>query len=212
MRLYGFSHSSSTWRVRIGLALKGIEVETVTVDVSPAAREQDAEGYERVNPARQVPALEWTEDGHTRTLSQSMAILQYLEQIHPTPPLWPEDAYARARATQLAELVNAGIQPLQNNRVLGRLEERGVNPDAWAKLHIERGLAALELMARDGTGRFLAGDAPMVPDLYAVPQLHNARKYGIDVTRFSTLARCEAACLELPAFSSTRPETTARHG
>jgi len=206
MRLYGFSRSSSTWRVRIGLALKGIEVETVTVDVRPVAREQDAVGYERVNPARQVPALEWEEDGETRTLSQSMAILQYLEQTHPRPPLWPSDAYARARATQLAELVNAGIQPLQNNRVLGRLEERGVDPSAWAKLHIERGLAALELMARDGAGDFLLGDAPMVPDLYAVPQLHNARKYGIDVAHFSTLARCAAACLALPAFSNTHPD------
>jgi maleylpyruvate isomerase len=193
--------------VRAALAIKGMQVEAVSVDVRRGVDEQHTKGFEMLNPARQVPVLEWEESGQRRFLGQSMAILHYLEAIRPTPALWPKDPYEHARATQLAELVNAGIQPLQNNAVLGRLEAHGVDANAWARAHIERGLAALETMAaRGGAGRFLVGDAPTVADLFSVPQLYNARGFGVEVEEYETLAACEHECLSLPAFSSTHPD------
>jgi maleylpyruvate isomerase len=209
MRLHGFSHSSSTWRVRIALAFKSIPHEEVLVDVRRGVGEQHRPGFEKLNAMRQIPVLEW-EESSRRTLSQSMAILQYLEQIRPEPPLWPAPPFERARATMLAEMVNAGIQPLQNNGALAELEELGVDADAWARSRIQRGLAALEVEAFDMAGSFLLGDDLSVADVFCVPQLYNARRYGLEVEEFPTLTRCERECLALPAFAETHPDAPPR--
>jgi len=205
LRLHGFSHSSSTWRVRIALELKGVAYEQVIVDVRREEGQQHDPAFERLNPARQIPVLEWDEGGSHRTLGQSMAILRYLEAIEPAPALWPQDAYLGAHATQLAELVNSGIQPLQNNRVLGRLAALGVEEHAWAREVIARGLAALEASATLAAD-FLVGNGPTVADLYAVPQLYNARRFGVDLDPFPTLLRSEASCLQLLPFTRTHPD------
>jgi maleylpyruvate isomerase len=192
--------------VRIGLGLKGIEAESIAIDVRRGSDAQDDAAFGSLNPTRQIPVLVWEEAGRQRTLSQSMAILRYLESVKPEPALWPGDPYLAALATQLAELVNSGIQPLQNNRVLGRLEVGGVDSRQWAKWAIQRGLAALEASAAAQAGDFLIGDQPTVADLYAVPQLYNARRFDVDVKAFPTLLRTEASCLQLDAFRSTHPD------
>jgi maleylpyruvate isomerase len=192
--------------VRIALALKGIGVDPVEVNVRRGSDAQDDPVFGELNPTRQIPVLVWEEGGQRRPLGQSMAILRYLEAVRPEPALWPGDPYLAALATQLAELVNSGIQPLQNNRVLGRLEDGGVDSREWAQWAIGRGLAALEATAAPHAGEFLIGDQPGVADLYAVPQLYNARRFDVDVERFPTLLRAEAHCMKLDAFRRTHPD------
>jgi len=146
--------------------------------------------------------------GARRVIAQSMAILGYLEDRFPTPPLLPAEPWLRARARQLAEMVNAGIQPFQNLSLLKRLGERGVaDPQADIARHFNtRGLGALEALAGETAGRFLIGDAPTIADVYLVPQLYGGRRFGVDVAAFPTLLRVETACAALPAFAAARPE------
>jgi maleylpyruvate isomerase len=199
MTLFTYWRSSASWRVRIALALKGIEVEQVAVHLRD--NEQLGEDHTVRNPMRQVPVLQWEEDGQTRRLSQSLAILHYLEATHPTPSLLPDGAYGAARAWQLAEVVNAGIQPLQNLAVTRHLGEQG---KAFAIHWIRTGLDALEAMA--GTTAFLAGDGPSVADCCLVPQLYNARRFRLDASRWPTLTAIDARCAELAAFQAAHPD------
>ena len=203
MKLYSFWRSSASWRARIALAYKGVDYEYVAVNLYRGDGEQRGEAYRAVNPMAQVPTLE-LDDG--RRISQSLAIVEYLEETVPTPPLLPADPYLRAKARQLAELVNAGTQPLQNSGVLRALEERGVDRKAWAAQFIGRGLDALETSAQRTAGRFLVGDEPTVADVCLVPQLQNARNFGLDTARWPLLGRVEEACAGLEAFDAARPE------
>lgn len=198
MKLYGYWRSSSAWRVRIALAWKGIPHEYQAVHLR--AGEQQAPSYLSLSPLGEVPTLEWTEAGVARRLSQSFAIIDYLERVHPTPPLFPADPFLAARARQLAEMVNAGIQPLQNLAVLNRVRELKGDAQAWAGHFISRGLAAMEALAPETAGAFLVGDAPTVADAYLVPQLYNARRFALDLTPYPTLLRAEASCEQVPAF------------
>jgi maleylpyruvate isomerase len=205
LRLYSYWRSSSAWRVRIGLALKGIAWEYAAVDLR--AREQDSEAHRDRNPMAQVPVLELVEDGRTLRLVQSMAILEWLDERFPDPPLLPPDPDGRARVRALAEHVNSGIQPLQNAIVLRMLKEKMPGyEDEWARFFIGRGLQALERAVRDGAGRFAHGDAPGLADCYLVPQLYNARRYRVDVAPFPTLLRLEEACAALEPFQAAHPD------
>lgn len=206
LRLYTFWRSSSSWRVRIGLALKGLGHELRPVNL--AAGEQFEEAHRSRSPLFHVPVLEVEEDGRTLRLVQSMAILEWLDERFPDPPLLPADVDGRARVRALAEHVNSGIQPLQNAIVLKMLREKIVGWDReWARLHIARGLEGLERAVNDGrAGRFCHGDAPGLADCYLVPQLYNARRYGVDVAPFSTLRRIEEACNTLAPFQSAHPD------
>lgn len=197
MKLYSYWRSSASWRVRIALATKALAYEYVPVHLVKEGGEQHSESYRALNPMAQVPTLE-LDDG--RRLSQSLAIIEYLETMVPTPPLLPADPYLRARARQLAEVINAGIQPLQNLGVLRELETRGVDPKAWSQLYIGRGLDALEAAAATTAGRFLVGETPTIADVCLIPQLYNARRFGLEVTRWPLLARVEEACAQLPPF------------
>jgi maleylpyruvate isomerase len=205
MKLYGYWRSSSTWRVRIGLELKGIAYESVPVHLLKG--EQRSADYRDRNPMQQVPLLEFEVDGTTRRISQSLAILEYLEESHPQPPLLPGDAWTRARVRELAELINSGIQPLQNSGVLefiGSVAPQ-VERAVWAGHFITRGLTALEGLASERAGRFLVGDQLTLADVCLVPQLFMARRFGVDVEPFTTLRRVEDACRGLPAFERTHP-------
>ncbi|HVV50086.1 MAG TPA: maleylacetoacetate isomerase [Polyangia bacterium] len=209
MIFYDYWRSSSAWRVRIALALKQAPVERRAVNLSPAGGgEQHTPAFHALNAFEEVPVLVLDDAGGARrTLAQSMAILEYLEARFPSPPLFPADPWLRARARQLAEMVNAGIQPFQNLSLQKRLADHGVaDPAAIARHFNARGLAALEGLAGETAGRFLVGDAPTVADVYLVPQLHGGRRFGVDVARFPTLLRIEAACAALPAFAGARPE------
>ncbi len=206
LRLYSFWRSSSAWRVRIGLGLKGLGHELVPVDL--LAQEQFGEAHRARNPMSQVPVLEVVEDGRTLRIPQSMAILEWLDERFPDPPLLPADLDGRARVRALAEHVNSGIQPLQNAIVLRTLREKVPGWDKeWAQRFIARGLDALERAVSDGgTGRFCHGDAPGLADCYLVPQLYNARRFGLDVEPWPTLRRVEEACAALAPFQSAHPD------
>jgi maleylpyruvate isomerase len=197
MKLYNFWRSSASWRVRIGLAWKGLSYEYVPIHLVRDGGEQHGEAYRAVNPMEQVPTLE-LDDG--RRLSQSLAILEYLEETVPEPPLLPREPYLRAKARQLAEIVNAGIQPLQNTDTQAQLKSRGVDEKEWVRYFQARGLGALEASARATAGRFLVGDAPSLPDLCLVPQLYHARRFHIDVAQWPLLVRVEEACMALEPF------------
>ncbi|HSD19318.1 MAG TPA: maleylacetoacetate isomerase [Anaeromyxobacter sp.] len=206
MRLYSYWRSSSAWRVRIGLALKDLPYEYVAVNL--LAREQFDPEYQARNPMGQVPVLEVSEHGYRVRLAQSMAILEWLEERHPQAPLLPRDLDGRARVRTLGEHVNSGIQPLQNAIVLRTLREKlpGYEKE-WAALWIRRGLDALERALQDDeTGRFCHGDAPGLADCYLVPQLYNARRFGLDLTPYPTLRRIEEACAALPPFQAAHPD------
>ncbi len=206
LRLYTYWRSSSAWRVRIGLALKGLGHELVPVDL--LAQEQFGDAHRARNPMAQVPVLEVVEGGRTFRLPQSMAILEWLDERFPDPPLLPPDLDGRARVRALAEHVNSGIQPMQNALVLRMLREKVPGWDReWARSFIARGLDALERAVGDGgAGRFCHGDAPGLADCYLVPQLYNARRFGVDVGPYPTLRRIEDACAALAPFQAAHPD------
>ena len=201
MKLYAFWRSTASWRVRIALAYKGVPFDVLPVFLTGG--EQYDKPYGALNPMAQVPLLV-LEDG--RAISQSLAILEYLEETVPEPALLPRDPWLRARSRQLAEIVNSGIQPLQNLTPLARLRSLGVDDNAWAAHFIERGLNALAIVAEATAGEFLVGDAVTFADVCLVPQLTNARRHGVDPARWPLLARVEETCNQLPAFQSARPE------
>ncbi len=206
LRRYTYWRSSSAWRVRFGLALKGLGHELVPVNLG--SQEQFGEAHLARNPTGQVPVLEVLEGGRTLRLEQSMAILEWLEERFPDPPLLPADLDGRARVRALAEHVNSGIQPLQNALVLRLLREKVPGWDKeWARSFIARGLDALERAVSDGgAGRFCHGDAPGLADCYLVPQLYNARRFGVDVEPYPTLRRIEEACAALAPFQAAHPD------
>jgi maleylpyruvate isomerase len=203
MILYDYWRSSSAWRVRIALHVKGIPFERRVVNLIKDGGEQHAATFHAMNPSRQVPVL-ITDDG--RPIAQSMAIIGYLEERHPAPALLPADAWLRARARQLAEMVNSGTQPLQNLTVLDHVQAGGMDRNEWARHFIARGLAALEAAAHETAGRFLVGDAVSLADAYLIPQLYNARRFNVDLAPLPTLVRIESACAALPAFAAAHPD------
>ncbi len=206
MRLYDYFRSSAAYRVRIALNIKGLEPERAFIQLRRNAQRDAA--FLALNPSGLVPALV-TDDG--TVLAQSLAIIEYLEETHPQPPLLPTGALARARVRALALEVACDIHPLNNLRVLIYLKNTlGVEDeqkDAWYKYWIDIGLEALErrLSSDAATGRFCHGDMPTLADVCLVPQLANARRFRIDLQPFPTLTRIEAACVALPAFARAEP-------
>jgi len=211
MRLYTYWRSSSAYRVRIARNLKGLDWEPAAVHLVRDGGEQNAPAYREVNPHGLVPVLE---DGSLR-IRESLAILEYLEETRPEPPLLPADAAGRARVRSLALAIAFGILPVNNPRVLKYLETPlGLEPerrDAWYRHWITEGFAALEtrLAADPETGRFCHRDAPGLADCCLVPQVYNARRYGCDLDAFPTIVRIDAACAGLEAFRSAAPERQA---
>ncbi len=208
MKLYGYWRSSCSYRVRIALAHKGLSVEHAAVHLVKDGGQQHAADFTQKNPMGQVPVLEIEGDGGPIRLGQSVAILEYLEEAHPEPALLPSDAVLRARARQLTEIVNAGIQPLQNLRVMQLLErQHGVDAKAWARGHILSGLLAFQAVAESVAGRYCVGDAVSFADCALVPQLYNARRFGIDVeAELPLLHRVDTACAALEAFQAAHPD------
>ncbi len=203
--LHHYWRSSSSWRVRWALAIKGVAYEPVAVDLLKSA--QTDPGYVASSPMGYVPCL--VVDG--RPLTESVAILEWLEEEHPEPALYPRDRWARARVRQLVELVNAGTQPLQNLRVNRKVSSNADAQRAWARHWIEQGLAAIErelaLVAGEGlAGRHMVSDAITAADLYLVPQLYNARRFDVDLAPFPRVLAAEAAALDTPACHASHPD------
>ncbi len=203
--LYSYWRSSSSWRVRIALHLKGVAFAYEAVDLR--AGTQFSPEHQRRNRMSQVPVLAVEEDGRIRHLAQSMAIVEWLDERFPAPPLLPADAYGRARVRALAEHVNAGIQPFQNASTLRWLRERGPGLDeAWLREWLSRGMAGLEAAVAEGAGRYCHGDAITLADVFVVPQLYGARRFGIDLSACPTLLRIEEACRTIDAFRRAEPD------
>lgn len=207
-KLYSYYRSTSAWRVRIVLEYKGIHYIYAPVNLAPEVTEQDSEGYGSVNPFRQVPTLEWHDGERLVRLAQSVAIAEYLEERHPTPALLPEGALARARVRRAVEIVNSGIQPHQNSRTVATLRGLTGEPQIaeWCRGAIARGLGALEVGAREHGGRFSVGDALSLADVFLVPQLYNARRFGVDPAPFPKLFEIEARAAVHPAFVRAHPD------
>jgi maleylacetoacetate isomerase/maleylpyruvate isomerase len=207
IRLYSYFRSSASFRVRIALNLKGLDYEYVPVHLTRGGGAQFAPEFRKLSPAALVPALE--EDGHSFT--QSLAIIEYLEETHPQPPLLPADAAGRARVRALALSIACEIHPLNNLRVLNYLTKTlGVSEDArnaWYRHWVETGLAAVEAMlATDArTGRFCHGDAPGLADCCLVPQIFNARRFDCRLDHVPTVMRVVDECMKLPAFERAAP-------
>ena len=207
MILYGYPMSSASYRVRIALALKGIEVTTVTKQLRRG--EQRAKDFLEINPQGFVPVLS-LDDG--QALPQSLAIIEYLDEVYPHPPLLPAAPIERARVRALSLLIACDIHPLNNLRVLqyleGSLGEAQSARDTWYRHWIEAGFEALEeALGRDpARGRFCYGDAPSLADVCLVPQVFNARRYSVDLAPFPRIVAIDAACHEIAAFASAAPE------
>ncbi|HEY3912245.1 MAG TPA: maleylacetoacetate isomerase [Stellaceae bacterium] len=206
MKLYGFFRSSAAFRVRIALNLKGLPYETAAIHLR--RNDQAKPEYLSVNPQGLVPALE---DGD-RTLIQSLAIIEYLDETHPDPPLLPQAAAERARVRALADIVACDIHPINNLRVLRYLAHsfgRGeADIAAWYNHWIGAGFRAMEaLLAGDArTGVFCHGDQPGLADVALVPQVVNAERYRLDMAPYPTIARIFERCMQLDPFRMAHPD------
>lgn len=210
LTLYSAWRATAPYRVRIGLALKGVSYDYVPIDLIKG--EQREPEYRAVNPQGLTPALDLG-DGHI--LTQSLAILEWLEETRPDPAILPKAPLDRAAVRAMAGIIACDIHPLNNTRVLKFLEhEMGVaqaGRERWIRHWIALGLAALEELIADDVvaGEFCHGDAPTMADATLIPQLYNARRWGLDLAAYPTLARIESACLALDAFERARPERQA---
>jgi maleylpyruvate isomerase len=208
--LHNYWRSSASHRVRIALGLKGLAYEYVVVNI--LKQEQHADAHVARAPMGQVPALVITEDdGSELVLSQSLAIIEFLEERFPDKPLLPKQPFARARVRALAEIVNSGIQPLQNLSVTKAVKKFGGDEAVWPQPFITGGLVAFEALVADtarvlGAGKFSVGDTPTIADCCLVPQLASARRFGVDYTQHAHIARIEAACMALDAFKNAMPD------
>lgn len=209
--LYGYFRSSAAFRVRLALNLKGIGADPHFVHLVKEGGKQHGEAYKTLNPQELVPTLVHRD----RVISQSLAIIEYLDETVPQPPLLPADAAGRARVRAIALTIACDIHPLNNLRVLQYLR-RALEVDEqaradWQHHWIAAGFQALEtLLARDtATGRFCHGDSPTLADICLIPQMANARRIQMALSSYPTLLRIEEAAYRLPAFVAARPENQA---
>ncbi len=205
MRLYSYYRSSSAYRVRIALNLKELSHEIVPIHLLRDGGQQNAPAFLATNPMSQIPVLEV--DGHF--LAQSMAIVLYLEDRHPRPALFSQDPFEKARQVEICEIINSGIQPLQNLTVANELGHR-FHADAeakkqWTRKWVEKGLAALEEKLHRTAGSFCFGGTPSAADCFLVPQLFSARRFGVETNSYALLAKIEKNCAALPAFQAAEP-------
>lgn len=206
MKLFTYFRSSAAYRVRIALNMKGLDHEDTFVHLR--RQDQRTADYMAVNPQGLVPTL--VDDG--TTIGQSLAILEYLEERYPSPPLLPRAPAGRARVRQLAMIVACDIHPIDNLKVLNYLtQDLGVDEagrQRWYRHWVDEGFAALEaiLANQAATGKFCHGDRPTLADICLVPQVYNALRFNIDLAVYPTIGRINASCLELPAFADAAPD------
>jgi maleylpyruvate isomerase len=201
LKLHGYWRSTAAYRVRIALALKGVDARRAAIDLRKG--EQSAASYRALNPQGLVPALEV--DG--RVLIQSLPIIEWLEEVFPDPPLMPSDPWGRAHVRALASIVASDIHPLNNLRVLQRLKgEPGLSEDAvtaWIAEWVTRGFEALEALLPERGWSF--GDRPGLADCCLVPQVYSAQRFGVDLAAFPKIRRVAALAQEHPAFAAAHP-------
>jgi maleylpyruvate isomerase len=204
VKLHGYFRSSAAYRVRIALNLKGVSVEHIAHHLRKG--EQRAPGYLAINPQGLVPTFVGDDGGG---LTQSLAIIEWLDETLPDPPLLPREPREKARVRAFALAIACDVHPVQNLKVLNRLRSLGLGEEtvnAWAHWVNEEGLAACEQLVARQPGPCCFGSAPTLADICLVPQLGNARRFKVDVGRFARLIEAEAAAAALPAFAAARPE------
>ena len=207
MKLYSYFRSSASFRVRIALALKGIDFDYAAVHLVQGGGQQFAAGFKAMNPAALVPVLD--DDG--TLLTQSLAIIEYLDETRPQAPLLPAAAEDRARVRAIALAIACEIHPLNNLRVLGYLNSTlGIaenQRNAWYRHWVETGLATVEAMLADDprTGACCHGDIPTLADICLVPQIFNAQRFNCRLDHVPTVMRIHEHCLTLPAFATSVP-------
>ncbi len=211
MRLYSYFRSSASFRVRIALNLKGLAFETLPVHLVRHGGDQRNADFLALNPDGLVPVLLDEAEDPTARMTQSLAIVEYLDETHPEPPLLPAEATARARVRALALNVACEIHPLNNLRVLRYLTQvLAIGDDAknaWYRHWVETGLQAFEaqLASSRETGVFCHGDRPTLADITLVPQVFNAQRFDCDLSSMPTVMRIHAACMALDAFARAAP-------
>jgi maleylpyruvate isomerase len=204
VKLHGYFRSSASWRVRIALNLKGLRADHLAHHLRKG--EQRDPGYLALNPQGLVPTLAG-DDG--APLTQSLAIIEWLDETHPEPPLLPKDPLLRARVRAFAQVIACDTHPIQNLKVMARLRQLGLAEDtvtAWAAWANTEGLGACEALIARETGPFCFGTTPGIADLCLIPQLGNARRFGVDLSAYPRLLRAEAAAKELQAFADATPD------
>jgi len=210
-RLYDYWRSSAAYRVRIALNVKGIEYEAIAVSLAPGYAEHRSEAYRTLNPQMLVPFFD---DGNV-SIGQSIAILEYLEEVYPDVPLLPTDRQARAKVRSLCLSICCDIHPLNNLRVLQYLRKFMASDEeqiaAWYTHWIHEGLRAAEEHASDHSSneQFVFGQTATFADVALIPQIYNARRFGVPLDAFPTLVRIADRCNELPEFQSAAPEVQA---
>lgn len=209
LELYTYFRSSASYRVRIALALKGLDFRTIPVHLVRQGGEQNAAEYLQINPEGLVPTL--VDKDNDIQLTQSLAILEYLDEAYSPAILLPREAAGRARVRSLALQIACDIHPLNNLRVLQYLERQlGLDKqqrDSWYRHWIEVGFEALEHRLHSPlTGQFCHGDTPTAADCCLAPQVYNARRFKVDMSRFPSIERIDAACMQVPAFKAAAPE------
>jgi maleylacetoacetate isomerase len=208
MKLYTFFRSSASYRVRIALNLKGLAYDQAAIHLRRGGGEQLQPAYKSINPQALVPALE----DNGRVLTQSLAIMEYLEEKYPDPPLLPKDPAERALVRSMALVVACEVHPIQNLRVLAFVKSKYNQTDEqvnhWAQHWINLGLSALEeiILTQPKRGKFCYGDTPTLADVCLIPQLGNARRYGCDLSRYPKILDIEKNCMALRAFADAAPE------
>jgi len=201
--LYSYWRSSCSWRVRIALNFKNIEFQYKAIHLVKDGGEQFKKEYEELNPSNQVPSLVIGD----KVITQSMAMLEYLEEVYHEPSLLPVDPYLRSKARMLSEIINAGTQPLQNLATLLYVQSK-LNPEEkkkWGQHWIAKGLASMEKAVQSTVGKYCIGDNVTFPDCCLVPQLYNARRFKLDLTLYPTLLQIESNLISLPAFKKAHP-------
>ena len=204
MKLHGYFRSSASYRVRIALNLKGLSAQHLPHHLRKG--EQRAPDYLRLNPQGLVPTLE---DDSGAVLTQSLAIIEWLEETHPEPPLLPRDPFRRAKVRAFALVLGCDTHPVQNLKVLARLRQLGLPEEQvtdWAAWANREGLAACEALLASEPGPFCFGATPSLADLCLVPQLGNARRFGLDVAAYPRLLQAEVAARAMTAFADAAPE------
>ena len=213
MKLYGYWRSSAAYRVRIALNLKGISAEQLSVHLVRDGGEQHKAAYSALNPLELVPTLTLDDELDADALSQSLAIIEYLDEIHPQSSLLPASALERAHVRAMALTVACEIHPLNNLRVLQYLTQTlGVDEAAkntWYHHWVASGFAALETLLKRHSGRYCFGDTVTLADLCLVPQVYNAQRFNVDLTPYPNIMRVWAECNQLEAFDDAAPERQA---
>ena len=205
MKLYSYFRSSAAYRVRIALNLKGLPYEMVPIHLTKDGGRQHTPEFRAINPLARVPALELSGG---EILTQSLAIIEYLDETHPEPPLLPADALGRANSRAIAQMIACDIHPLNNLIALQylrrHLKHEQPEIDAWYHHWIIQGFTAMEEMV--SAGPYACGPSVTVADICMVPQVANARRFKVPLDKFPKIVAIDAACLKLPAFDKARPE------